>query len=192
MHTCRSLITNNKLNLKICWIPGHRNIQNHDTVDYLAKKALSNDVSKNLISHTLFDVYDWVFSDVMTKWNNRIPFQTTGVVYHKTFPNGRSPSLSLLPRKKDTTITRLRLNNCFLNKYLCKIGLHQTGLCETCNSSESVKHFLLNCTKHKELSYLLRGSASALGHVSSVQLFLSSEPYISIIYNYANANFIRI
>jgi hypothetical protein len=101
MHTCRSLITNNKLNLKICWIPGHRNIQNNDTVDYLARKALSNEVSKNIISHTLLDVYDWVFSDVMTKWNNRIPFQTTGVVYHKTFPNGRSPSLSLLPRKKD-------------------------------------------------------------------------------------------
>ena len=193
MQICRSLITNNNINLTICWIPGHKNIKDHDTADYLAKKALSNEVPlRSNLSHALLDVFDWVSSDVMTRWKNRIPLQTTGVAYHKTFPNGRPPSFSLLPRNKDTIITRLRLHNCFLNKYLLKIGLHQTGLCDLCNVSESVDHFLLSCIKHKELSYLLSGSASALGHMPSLQLFLSSEPYVSIIYNYVNSNFIKI
>ena len=192
MQVCRSLITDNNLNLKICWIPSHRNIEDHDIADHLAKKALSNEVFHSTFRHTLLDVSDWVLSDAVNKWTKRIPFQTTGVVYHKTFPNGRPSSFSSLPRCKDTVITRLRLNSCFLNKYLHKIGLHPNGLCDVCQLQESVEHFLLCCVKHKDLSSLLSGSASALGHLSSLEVFLSSEPYISIIYNYIEANVIRI
>ena len=92
-----------------------------------------------------------------------------------------------LPQYRSTTNTHVKLN-----KYLYKIGLHPNGLCDVCKAPESVEHFLMCCVKHKELSYLLSGSASALGHPPSLQVFLSSEPYISIIYNYVKANVIRI
>ena len=109
MQVCRSRITENNLNLKICWIPSHRNIEDHDIADHLAKKALSNEVFHSTFRHTLLDVSDWVLSDAVNKWIKRIPFQTTGVVYHKTFPNGRPSSFSSLPICKDTVITRLGL-----------------------------------------------------------------------------------
>ena len=98
-----------KLNLKIGWIPGHRNIEDHDIADHLAKKALTNEVLHNTVRRTLLDVSNWVLSDAVNKWTNRMPFQTTGVVYHKTFPNGRPSSFSSLPICKDTVIVRIRL-----------------------------------------------------------------------------------
>jgi len=192
MQFCRNLLTVNDVKLKLCWIPGHRGIIDHDTADHLAKSVLVNESFNNIVVHNLLEVSEWTVSDSISKWNRGIPEQTTGTAYHKLFPSGRPPSLSLSPRKKDTVISRLRLHSCFLNKYLLKIGLHQTGLCETCLVPETVDHFLFHCNKHKELSILLLGSASALGHSTSLNIVLSLEPYMSIIYCYVTSNSIRI
>jgi len=74
-------------NLNLKRIPGHTNIKDHDTADYLAKNALSKDFCNNIVCHTLLDIFDWVFSTTKAKWNNSIPSQTTGVAYHKSSPN---------------------------------------------------------------------------------------------------------
>ena len=125
-------------------------------------------------------------------WNSSVPKLSAGRAYHTLFPNGRSSSENLKPRKKDTTITRLRFNNCRLNKYMHKIGLRTSSLCDTCSVSEDVAHFLFQCRKHASLTSLLQDAASAAKHSLSLALVLSQEPFLSIIYNYISVNNIAI
>ena len=73
-----------------------------------------------------------------------------------------------------------------------KIELHHSGLCDSCKTPESVEHFLTVCTNHKNLHCLLTGSATTLGHLPSIQLFLSAEPYITTVYDYIKTNSIKI
>ena len=101
----------------------------------------------------------------------------------------RSP---LCPRKKDTLITRLRLHGCFLNKYLHKIGLHDSGLCDICRVPETVEHFLFNCPSHCFLTKSLYDTAEAFKHVPSIGLVLSEEPYQQLIYQYVKSHGIRL
>ena len=43
---------------------------------------------------------------------------------------------------------RLRLGVCKgLNNFLCHIGKHPNGMCDTCNTTEDVDHFLIKCKK---------------------------------------------
>ena len=47
---------------------------------------------------------------------------------------------------KESIITRLRLDNTYLNKYLQKIGKHSNGNCDHCvKQKETNTHFLLKC-----------------------------------------------
>ena len=192
MHVCRDLITQNNVNLSMCWIPGHSNIRDHDTADLLAKRALSNVAPRSLPRLGPRDFSDWIAHDTLQKWNNSSASHITGSVYHKIFPCGKPSLPPRLPRNKEVAISRLRLNNCLLNKYTHKIGLHHSGLCDSCKTPESVEHLITVCIKHKNLHRLLNGSALTLGHFPSVQLFLSAEPYISTVYDYIKTNSIQI
>ena len=185
MLLCKDLLTAHEIDLSICWIPAHIGLIEHDLVDELAKKAASkNDSIQNIIIPTVADIKARTLIRATNLWNSQIPHQKTGTVYHGIFPHGRPKSLVIAPRDKDTTITRLRLHNCFLRKYLHKIGLDATGMCERCNSTESVEHFLLECPSHKRLTDQLKDATNSLNHQLTVQNLLSNEPFISLIYSY--------
>ena len=47
------------------------------------------------------------------------------------------------------TINRLRTGHNMLNMHLHKVGLHNSGLCDLCKETKTVKHYLLNCLKYQ-------------------------------------------
>src|ERR1700759_5790625 len=48
-------------------------------------------------------------------------------------------------RRKDVSLTRLRLGVCKLKHYLKIQGNHPTGLCDTCGVPDTIEHFFMNC-----------------------------------------------
>jgi len=52
--------------------------------------------------------------------------------------------------KEGKIITRLRIGHAGLNFTLQRIGKHPTGLCNHCNTQETVKHILLECKRYEE------------------------------------------
>lgn len=58
--------------------------------------------------------------------------------------------------------TRLRLDWCGLNTTLYKIKISQSKKCDTCGKIESVKHFLMDCSKFSEQRKILTDSFKTL------------------------------
>ena len=190
---CRSMVTENKVDLTICWVPGHRNLVDHNRADRMAKLGCTlPTVNKNYIRPSVEEGTDILKSYLQNRLNLAIPTSKTGQVYHALFPLDAPNPPVVHPRKKATTISRLRLQSCFLNQYLFKIGLHPDGMCMVCRVQESVEHFLLKCAKHQKLTNLLIEAAGNQGLSPSLSLFLSSEPFLTIIYQYVSSVSVRI
>ena len=73
-----------------------------------------------------------------------------------------------------------------------KIGLRSSNMCDTCNVTEDVDHFLFHCSKHGSLTSCLKDAAASAKQSLSLKLVLSQEPFLSIIYNYISVNNIAI
>ena len=54
-------------------------------------------------------------------------------------------------RRRETTMSRLRLLQNQLNGYLHKIGLHATGNCNTCGVQQDINHFVFHCDDTSDL-----------------------------------------
>lgn len=61
-------------------------------------------------------------------------------------------------RKEEAVITRLRLGHTALNSMLQRIGKHPTGKCRSCEQSESVQHFLMECKEYERKRRELRAA----------------------------------
>ncbi len=184
IHVCIELANRMISPPAIVWIPGHVGVHEHDTADMLAKDALALPTINRVVFPNLKDVTDQLIkhhNDLGLLWTKRAE---TGRAYKELFPYGKDKGEKLIPRKKDVTITRLRLHNCRLNKYLHKIGLHDTGLCDVFGRDGSVEHFLLDCDSHKELSRQLSQLASSKKLKLSLKLVLSDESFLNQIYRY--------
>ena len=192
VHICRDIVTNIDTSITLLWVPSHVGLIDHNFVDDLAKSALDLPSINRVVAFDLTGICVLLKDHYINLWNSSVLKLSAGRAYHTLFPNGRSSSENLKPRKKDTTITRLRLNNCRLNQYMHKIGLRASSLCDTCNISEDVAHFLFQCRKHGSLTSLLQDAASAAKLSLSLALVLSQEPFLSIIYNYISVNSIAI
>ena len=192
VHICRNLVSSNNISLSMIWVPSHIGLVDHDSADLQAKRALELPSINRVSVLDFVDVCSLLKHHYLNEWNGSISSLSTGRSYHGLFPKGRSTSELIYPRKKDTVISRLRFHNCRLNKYLHKIGIHPSGLCDICNIPEDVDHFVFNCIKHVSLTSLLKSAAFSNKSTLSLKLVLSHEPFLSIIYNYISVNNVTI
>ena len=87
----------------------------------------------------------------------------TGILYKNTMGLLQKGYLTTIkPRSKEIVIGRLRIQSCSLNAYLFKLGLHESGFCENCNTPETVEHVILQCPKNQSLTFNLKSCCKAL------------------------------
>ena len=192
IHVCLELASMMAIPPVVVWVPGHVGLCDHDVVDQMAKHALALPNVSRVIFPNLIEATDLLKTHYHTLGISEAKSIATGRSYKDLFPNGTNKSERLLPRKKDVTISRLRLHHCRLSKYLHKIGLHSTGLCDVCGVDGTVEHFLFSCELHSELSLGLIQLARSKNHTLSPKLALSEEPYLDYIYRYVCANKVTI
>ena len=169
----------------LCWVPSHNNILGNSIADKVAKETTSS-LSIDLdIPQEINEAYTHLSTFILDKWQSRWTTSITGCKYREICPIvGLKLKEKLRPRHKEVLINRLRFHSCRLNHYLHKIGLHDTGLCDTCEQPETVEHFLTNCVKNVELLRQLKCEAHHIKIVYTPIVGLTTPILIDIIYKY--------
>ena len=99
---------------------------------------------------------------------------------------------NMKPRHMETTINRLRLHCCGLGLYLKKLNLRDSDLCTTCNKTEDVSHFLLECLNHSELHKDLKNVLEKNKLTFNVENCLTVDLCQRTIYKYIIKNELKI
>jgi len=84
-------------------------------------------------------------------------------------------------------ITRLRLGRCRLASYLHAIGCHPDGLCNVCNTNETISHLLFECTKYT-VAEELKSFCNSLNVQLNLCSVLSNKEIIEIIFKLIKEN----
>ena len=136
-----------QVNITIAWIPSHVDIRGNEMADKLAKAAtlLSAEHLQPLV--TLIDIYKTIDTKIISLWQE-VYTKSNTIPHYKTIEPqvNFSNKFSSKNVNKESIISRLRLGNTYLNKYLQKIGKHSNGNCDHClNKKETISHFLTKC-----------------------------------------------
>ena len=135
------------INITIAWVPSHVDIRGNEIADQLAKAATLLSAADLQPLVTLTDIYKSIDKEIITIWQETYTKSNTISHYKDIEPQvSFSNKFSSKNLNKESIITRLRLGNTYLNKYLQKIGKHSNGNCDHCvKQKETITHFLLKC-----------------------------------------------
>ena len=176
----------------LCWIPSHSAIHGNEMADFLAKDAINQSATVEL-QMSLEEKFAQIDKFIEEKWLSFWRSSPTGLSYKSIFKElFKKPIKQLLPRFKETCITRLRLQHCHLNSCLKTFGFHATGLCCYCGIPETVEHFLTECKNNEELINCMRALALNSKNKFNLKWILSNEDLYDLIYDYICKNEIKI
>jgi ribonuclease HI len=148
------------IEVEISWTPGHADIAGNETADRLAKEASRQAAEMDRLGSPTSqgDIRSAARVSVTAKWQRQWDMAESGRRMYKfktsveTKTNIDIPSCVIYSK-----IAQLRLGYVRLNKYLHQIGVVESPNCETCQSEETVEHYLLECTKFEDIRESLRG-----------------------------------
>ncbi len=172
-------------NITFAWIPSHVGVGGNETVDEEAKMAISKTAVELNTGLELTEIKAIIKKRINNLWQESWTNSKTGKHYKEIEPNvSKEIKYRNKLRHKETTITRLRLGKCWLNKYLKIIKRHPDGLCATCGIEESITHFLLNCRANKKLTDSLLDICKINNKEASLKELLSNRACLGKIYDH--------
>jgi ribonuclease HI len=192
LEVCNILTTSN-LQIRFCYIPGHCNIPGNSEADFLAKEVARTAVVTLPHDPVFFELLKIINKNAVHKWKHDAQSTNTAVIYRMLFPEQLGQTRPILkPRRKQTLINRLRLQQCGLNFYLNKIGVKTSPLCDQCHADETVNHFLLECPKHLDLTSNLTYLSIKLHLQLNVATILTNNEMINVVYEYVKYNNLNV
>ena len=147
--------------IKIQYIPGHKDIQGNELADKLAKEAHNNDTIDNTMISQLDckrELKSLLISEWQYRWQQQMITTNKGKFLSKIRSTLGYWEWSNHPiRRIETALCRLRLGHAGLNDHLFRFNLAETNLCN-CGVVETIEHFLLNCTLFDQERKILKDS----------------------------------
>jgi len=132
--------------VEFCWIPSHVGIKGNETVDFLAKRAITEeiDISIKVNYQDLFsDINRFVYKSFQNYWNSF----TRCKIYPIKNTVGETPLPNNLPRRTETTFFRLRIGHTSItHRHL--LEKKTPPQCNLCQCSLSVEHILTVCPNY--------------------------------------------
>ena len=126
------------------------------------------------------EIADLMTSQWQTAWEN----EDTGAFYRHLLPDiSYKVKYRIQPRRKDTTITRLRLGHSMTNACLHKIGVRDNADRTTCRTPETTEHFLLTCPVQQQLQDELRRVCIRISKPFNIKTILTTISCTDIIYD---------
>ena len=166
------------------WLPGDKSQTNLKQIDTMAKEAVSK-ISSDLIDYSINEalqvVDEWIWNLWLNRWTQNI-----SCVYQGLYYPSKKPLYWDLPRHQEITINRLRLLQSKLKAGLHKIGLHETGLCDSCGTTENSYHFIMECNVTTPLRSHLKSCFAQINKVWTFQSILSDSYAMTCISKYAS------
>jgi ribonuclease HI len=186
-------ISNAAGNLTFIWVPSHCGIFGNECADKLAKQALGHTVVDKIIPFELKEAYASIDNIILKIWQNEWSTNKKGRAYFEIEPMVTDKiKYTNRSREQESCITRLRLGKCYLNSYLHKISVHDTGLCQCCNEPETIHHFVCECTHNRELTSRLKSQCRSLKTPFTVQVVLSNTKLSNTLYSHIKSEQRRI
>lgn len=189
----RSKINKLTIPLTLCYIPGHVGFRENELADQVAKLAVHSNVANmgDPVGVEQFECKAIISKFFKLKWDRLIPITPTGKLYRSTIKSNIT-SLNLVPRLKESTIYRLRVQHCRLNSYLFKIGIVDSPLCSCNNGIETVFHFLFECPTTVNLKAQLVSLLNSQNLPLTIDNCLNNLGCIDFIYAFLIDNKIQL
>ena len=150
IHENLTKLKNTGWEITLQWIPSHCGIKGNELVDHHANNGrLLQEITYPI---ELINLQNLVKKHKKTKWQQEWDLNKQNTNYGLIKPTlGDWPWYRTNNRTIDVIITKLRLEKVHLNKYLNKIKLSDTELCNQCNLDEveDIEHYLLHCPKYR-------------------------------------------
>ena len=172
------------------WIPSHIGIRGNDRADELAKAPLQHQDVDIIIRREIRDRYKDIDEITRELWQTRWDNETTGRHCYSIQPQvGKAAKYTNRNcRKKEVIISRLRLGRCRLNAYLHDMDIHTDGLCNTCDTRETIEHFLMSCQQQAILRIKLENICRAINEPFELKILLSNNECIREIYAFIHGS----
>ena len=173
---------NKERKVTLHWIRGHTAIKGNIIADKVANLGHQN-MNIEPYSINLDEVLSKLKLSTKTHWNTywkrEIENTQKGTHLLKIRKDiFRKSPVELNDRKLETAINRFRLGHVGVNKHLHRFNLAETPLCTTCQSEDSIEHFLMYCEDYiDQRGRLLVRLFKVLGHIPkiSVELLLGAK-----------------
>jgi ribonuclease HI len=187
---CQVLANLHAHKITLIWMPGHYNHPFIQKADESAKLATSL-LQIPPISYTKDEIILLLENWIWTRWQKEWSRESI-CCYQEVFASCKNYSFRFnLSRKREVTISRLRLMQSRLNSGLKKINLHVNGHCEECGVLETTEHFINECLKTKQLRDNLRQVLGS-SRIWKLEEILSNPSSIMTITDYIIENRIKI
>ena len=164
-------------------------IRGNEMADCLAKEATKHPEIEIEIMPEIFDIKRTIRRELLNEWQTRWDSAQESRHYwslEKKVSN--KIKFKTTNRKKEVIISRLRLGKCRLKQNLKRMNLHETGLCETCGTEETIEHWLLHCEETTQLGMELGNFCKRIQKPTTLQTILNSEICHDIIYKWIQNN----
>jgi ribonuclease HI len=169
--------------VKMVWIPSHVDIKGNEKADELAKEALSLDNINSTNYLEIQEMYTLLKEYMVNKWQIEYNSENIGKFYKNICPTvSTNIKFSDPNRHKEVQINRLRLGVAITNKRLFQMRKHPTGLCDTCEVTESIEHLLLECKK-ENISTILKDQCNSYKSEFNLKSLLDIGCLQSAVYN---------
>ena len=138
------------INIELCWVPGHANVEGNEKADKAAKEAANRlpEATHRAIPHT--DMRRPLREAVMSRWHrkwNALGHEGRKLREIKTDVK-QWPSSFIKNRRKETVLARLRLGHTHITHAYLMQGQNDPPECDRCRCPITVKHLLLDCRKY--------------------------------------------
>ena len=187
---CNLIVDLSTTHFLLKWMPGHTNYPHTITSDALSKSSIFND-SFSPISFTKHEAVLMVEGWTLDRWRKEWSKEPK-TRYQSLFSLYSGIELNCKSRKKEKILNRFKLLQTKLNAGMKKIGLHPTGLCESCNVTEDTFHLLISCTRTAILKKKICSIQNLEINQKNYQKLINNPEVQDILVNFIQDNHIEI
>ena len=155
--------------------------------------ALTHDRVDLPLPKNVPDLYLLLEKNMLQTWQEYWKNNVKGRFYYSLVPKvSTKPLYSDTVRCKETLLSRLRFGKCFLADTLHLLGKRPDSLCDLCQVTEDVPHFLMECRKFLDEMVERNDSVLELRKTLSISTLLTDPDCMDIVFKFVKETGIDI
>ena len=184
----QEMIIENKEHINLQWVQGHRGLRGNQIADGLVKEGhnnnksvltrLSKEEQMSFINGSFYEYWRVV-------WRSRMILSNKGKFYGNIISDIKyRPWFNHKSQRIESVMARLRTGHVGVAWQAChmkRFNMSDTEMCEVCATTDTVEHFLLNCTKFEAARQVMRARLRGVRVECTLRNLLSGGTFESFI-----------